>query len=732
MSDPYNNNHSMGDDNFNPFDSIRISQTLDLNFAFQQQQQANQQQHQINNVNNNNNSNFLNQSNIFNQTNSTLAQPSNHPPTLNNNTSPTITNTTQPQQSITFNTNNNTENLIVSGDIQLELKELLTSLETLAQESVTHIFFLCRVLQPHVTEDLRFPLLSKMFSDIPQMIPMITFQNFLTQYYQDANNHAFKLFMDFKELANLLARISYLQLLHLTNNLIPPGTPQYQFNILLKIHEYFQLVPFEKLKFFNTSLDGDSSLNNTFYHVQKIINLDSSIPIEIIHFIAGIVSLPLNELLLFHQWFSQMSKKMLAVLLALLQLDSTTVLDIKRILATSIISNTPPLILPNPINSQSNTTLKYSTNTNQITPTFLNSNNNFQQNQLHNNNTNNNTNLNSPSLISSGYSIQPLFPNLTNSSGLVPNDQLLSSPISSPVQMPYNEPSTPTSHHNIHSHSHSHTQHHSHSQQQQQQQHQLSSQPISHIQSSSNILNQPMTPSNNNNNNNSGLTGPDAYYLKIARQPPSSTVYQRILKPFPSIMLCGPNVENENLSNYFVEATLLRNDNHAEIANFLDGNKISRISNGTFAPFKKLKILTTSQQQRTLFRLKFVLKRYVGNDFQSFPNAVVLSDPVEVFSHTIYLTDKQDVPLPPSITEIIPSLGPLGTRVVVLGSNFSKSDDLKVSFNGHCVQAQFYEKGTIICHVPQSHELLSNRNLIVKVTNDGDQFSNESVTFTIL
>jgi hypothetical protein len=48
------------------------------------------------------------------------------------------------------------------------------------------------------------------------------------------------------------------------------------------------------------------------------------------------------------------------------------------------------------------------------------------------------------------------------------------------------------------------------------------------------------------------------FQIRIARQPPSKTVYQRILKPFPTVMLLSGQ---DNDSNLFVEATLLRSDN---------------------------------------------------------------------------------------------------------------------------------------------------------------------------
>lgn len=98
--------------------------------------------------------------------------------------------------------------------------------------------------------------------------------------------------------------------------------------------------------------------------------------------------------------------------------------------------------------------------------------------------------------------------------------------------------------------------------------------------------------------------------LRISKQPQNQTVYQRILKPAPIVMLTGPGVQSGTVSNYFVEVTLVRSDSDVELGACIDGNKVERVSNGVFATFKKLKILSTSQQQGTLFRLKFVLKKY--------------------------------------------------------------------------------------------------------------------------
>ncbi len=89
----------------------------------------------------------------------------------------------------------------------------------------------------------------------------------------------------------------------------------------------------------------------------------------------------------------------------------------------------------------------------------------------------------------------------------------------------------------------------------------------------------------------------------------------------------------------------------------------------------------SAHSQGTLFRLRFLLKRYVGTVFEIIQGATVISDPIEVFSHTLYLnTNRQDAPSPPVLNECLPTAGPCmgGTRIVLLGSNFVHSPELKV------------------------------------------------------
>lgn len=214
--------------------------------------------------------------------------------------------------------------------------------------------------------------------------------------------------------------------------------------------------------------------------------------------------------------------------------------------------------------------------------------------------------------------------------------------------------------------------------------------------------------------------------LQINRQPPNKTVYQRILKPFPSVMLVG---SPDDTSNLFVEAILVRHEDPSnELPTVLDGTKVVRV-NGNFAIFKKLKILQTTQQLGCQFAMKFALKTYHGTNFEDVPKAWVISDPIDVYSHTLYLTEKPNSsPTPPTVSEVLPSRGSAGTRVVILGTNFVNSPHLRVSFGDQITAANFHEKGTLICTVPPG---LPVGPQVLRVANDSVHFCESNVYFAI-
>eukprot|EP01119_Soliformovum_irregulare_P015772 TRINITY_DN4494_c0_g1_i1.p1 TRINITY_DN4494_c0_g1~~TRINITY_DN4494_c0_g1_i1.p1 ORF type:complete len:326 (-),score=84.37 TRINITY_DN4494_c0_g1_i1:265-1242(-) len=150
--------------------------------------------------------------------------------------------------------------------------------------------------------------------------------------------------------------------------------------------------------------------------------------------------------------------------------------------------------------------------------------------------------------------------------------------------------------------------------------------------------------------------------LRVLQQPPNQAVYQRILRPFPTVAVLGVSSLGQN-NNLFVEVSLLKQDEHdaqtfyqgvypisksnsplEEKKNLIGGQLVQRSEAGSspdslVVVFRKLKILTTTAQQGgAFFLLKFVLKRYVDNSFETVPNVTcAISDPIEVFSHTLYL-----------------------------------------------------------------------------------------------
>lgn len=149
--------------------------------------------------------------------------------------------------------------------------------------------------------------------------------------------------------------------------------------------------------------------------------------------------------------------------------------------------------------------------------------------------------------------------------------------------------------------------------------------------------------------------------LRVLQHPPNQAVYQRILRPFPTVAIMGVSSLGQ-ANNLFVEVSLLKQDEHdaqtfyqgmypckpnsplEEKKNLIGGQLVQRSEAGSSADtlvvvFRKLKILTTTAQQGgAFFLLKFVLKRYVDNQFETVPNVpCAISDPIEVFSHTLYL-----------------------------------------------------------------------------------------------
>jgi hypothetical protein len=85
-------------------------------------------------------------------------------------------------------------------------------------------------------------------------------------------------------------------------------------------------------------------------------------------------------------------------------------------------------------------------------------------------------------------------------------------------------------------------------------------------------------------------------------------------------------------------------------------------------------------------------------------------------------------PPPPIVHEVLPPSGKVGTRCVVLGSNFVNNPLLRVRFGDVEVTPTFHEQGTLICIVPPFQKHLC---VPILVTNDGINYCQDSkVSFT--
>lgn len=131
------------------------------------------------------------------------------------------------------------------------------------------------------------------------------------------------------------------------------------------------------------------------------------------------------------------------------------------------------------------------------------------------------------------------------------------------------------------------------------------------------------------------------YRLVILTQPPRQAVYRRLLKPAPVVAVEPRPPENEQVDKFCVRVSVLTSSNSST-----EGKQTSLEGTTTLAfaysessvTFKKLKFLLTSRQTNCLFRLRFTLHRWAGGAVEELPEASVVSDLIEVFSHSSYLS----------------------------------------------------------------------------------------------
>lgn len=212
-----------------------------------------------------------------------------------------------------------------SSALQQQLYELLVCLHQLGMEFPQILIHLAGIVQPSLTPEMLVPVIRKMFEEIPQMLQQSP-QQLQKMVLDPPESLTFKLLLDFRELQQLLQQISYLQLLHLSNNLIPPGPLPQQLEFLQKAQEQFQSWNQESLQ------NLHQVLSETPLHMerQQLLQLESQIPWELLHFLIELIKLPLEELYGFQDWVSKLPKKQLIMMIHLLQMEPSALIEIKR------------------------------------------------------------------------------------------------------------------------------------------------------------------------------------------------------------------------------------------------------------------------------------------------------------------------------------------------------------------------------------------------------------------
>jgi hypothetical protein len=217
--------------------------------------------------------------------------------------------------------------------LQETLHDLLCGLYYIGREMPQCLVYLSEVAQPNLPNDRRIPIVSKMFEEIPRML-----QELSASQLQEIVNHppndavSLRLLLDIREVSLLLQRISILQLLHLTNNVLPPGPIQTQVEFLGRLKGVFDGWDRAKLELYHNEL-AETPL---YLESEKLFTLEPDVPWELIHLLIELLKLPIEQLYSFHDWITVLSHPQLVILAKILQLDSAIILDIQRRLVPNI------------------------------------------------------------------------------------------------------------------------------------------------------------------------------------------------------------------------------------------------------------------------------------------------------------------------------------------------------------------------------------------------------------
>lgn len=227
-----------------------------------------------------------------------------------------------------------------------ECFELLVRLYGIGVEAPNLLIHLANFLKGPCPQEQIISELQSLFKNVPGLLQNTSSEQRVEDLFK--TEHPFSaecaLLLEFRELQQVLQETTHLQLLHLTNNTIPPGPQNLQLEYLQKIQQQFHGWNEEKLKILN------NLLMETPLHMERrvLIECEPSINWEILHFLIEMLKLPLGELFSFQRWISKLSRKHLIYLVNLLSFNAPTILELK----TRLDFNTPSYFAPLTSNPQ--------------------------------------------------------------------------------------------------------------------------------------------------------------------------------------------------------------------------------------------------------------------------------------------------------------------------------------------------------------------------------------------
>jgi hypothetical protein len=208
-----------------------------------------------------------------------------------------------------------------------EFLELVGALYQLGQEVPHYLLFLSELAEPTLSQDMRTPILGRLFEEVPNLLSNVTameFHKLIVNVPQDAVT--LRMLVNLYKISTLFQQMSCLQILHLTNHLIPPGPLAMQAEILTTAQEHMRGWNNERMGMLHEEM-GKVSLQ---LERKRLLELEPTLPWELLQFFMEVLKLPLHELSDFSFWFVPLPTEKVHVLVQILQLEPIIIMEFKR------------------------------------------------------------------------------------------------------------------------------------------------------------------------------------------------------------------------------------------------------------------------------------------------------------------------------------------------------------------------------------------------------------------